>query len=142
MDDFTAHVQFRVTEGKGSTDHIRLGQGQGAPAGADDEGIFTGHKERNPEISGNAVTDDGLAPGDLLLPAALGLIRQLGEGVNVVEIHFLNICHVRRDVAWHGNINQKRERYLREARKGSSVSRVMMQWGAAVAATTTSISLR
>ena len=28
---------------------IRLGQGQGAPAGADDEGIFTGHKERNPE---------------------------------------------------------------------------------------------
>ena len=49
MDDFTAHVQFRITEGKGSTDHIRLGQGQGAPAGADDEGIFTGHKERNPE---------------------------------------------------------------------------------------------
>ena len=37
---------------------------------------------------------------------------------------------------------KKRERYLREARKGRSVSRVMMQWGAAVAATTTSISLR
>ena len=30
----------------------------------------------------------------------------------------------------------------KSARKGRSVSRVMMQWGAAVAATTTSISLR
>lgn len=37
---------------------------------------------------------------------------------------------------------RKRERYLRGARSGSSVSRVMMQWGAAVAATTTSMSLR
>ncbi|CDD97853.1 unknown [Akkermansia sp. CAG:344] len=49
MDDFPAHVQFRITEGEGGPDHVRLGQRQGAPAGADDKGVFTGHKARSPE---------------------------------------------------------------------------------------------
>ena len=85
---------------------------------------------------------NGLAPGNLLLPAALGLIRQLGEGINIVEIHFVNIRHVRRKCCAARKDQSKEGADLREARKGRSVSRVMMQWGAAVAATTTSISLR
>lgn len=47
------------------------------------------------------------APGDFLLPAALGFIRQLGEGVDIVEVHLVNIRHVRRDVARHGDVNQE-----------------------------------
>lgn len=48
-DDFPAYVQSRMERGQGGADHVRLGQGQGASAGADDEGVFTGHRERCPE---------------------------------------------------------------------------------------------
>lgn len=51
--------------------------------------------------------DDPLALHDLKLPATAGLLRELFQRVDVVEIDLLDLAHFRVDVAGHGDVDKE-----------------------------------